>query len=61
MAVSSVIWVPVGVWIGLNPRVAQFLQPVVQVLASFPANFIFPFAIVIFLNLTSALISAASC
>ena len=48
---SSIIWVPVGVWIGFNPRVAQFMQPIVQVLASFPANFIFPFAIVIFLDL----------
>jgi NitT/TauT family transport system permease protein len=51
VVVSSVVWVPVGVWIGFNPRVAQFLQPVVQVLASFPANFVFPFAIVIFLHL----------
>jgi NitT/TauT family transport system permease protein len=51
VAVSSLIWVPVGVWIGFNPRVAQFMQPIVQVLASFPANFIFPFAIVIFLDL----------
>jgi len=51
VVVSTVIWVPVGVWIGFNPRVAQFLQPVVQVLASFPANFIFPFAIVVFLDL----------
>jgi NitT/TauT family transport system permease protein len=51
VAVSSVIWVPVGVWIGFNPRVAQFMQPVVQVLASFPANFIFPFAIVVFMDL----------
>jgi len=51
VAVSSVIWVPVGVWIGFNPRVAQFMQPIVQVLASFPANFIFPFAIVIFLDI----------
>jgi NitT/TauT family transport system permease protein len=49
--VSSAVWVPAGVWIGFNPRVAQFLQPVVQVLASFPANFIFPFAIVVFLDL----------
>jgi NitT/TauT family transport system permease protein len=48
---SSVIWIPVGVWIGFNPRVAQFMQPIVQVLASFPANFIFPFAIVVFLDL----------
>jgi NitT/TauT family transport system permease protein len=51
VTVASVAWVPVGVWIGFNPRVAQFMQPIVQVLASFPANFIFPFAIVIFLDL----------
>jgi NitT/TauT family transport system permease protein len=51
VAASSLIWVPVGVWIGFNPRVAQFMQPIVQVAASFPANFIFPFAIVIFLDL----------
>ena len=51
VAVSSVIWVPVGVWIGFNPRVAQYLQPVVQVFASFPANFIYPFAIVLFLDI----------
>ena len=34
---------PIGVWIGLNPRVSRLAQPVVQVLASFPANFLFPF------------------
>jgi NitT/TauT family transport system permease protein len=51
VAVASVIWVPVGVWIGFNPRVAQYMQPVVQVFASFPANFIFPFAIVVFLDI----------
>jgi NitT/TauT family transport system permease protein len=51
VAISSIVWVPVGVWIGFNPRVAQFMQPIVQVLASFPANFIFPFAIVIFLDI----------
>jgi NitT/TauT family transport system permease protein len=51
VTIASVIWVPVGVWIGFNPRVAQFMQPIVQVLASFPANFIFPFAIVVFLDI----------
>jgi NitT/TauT family transport system permease protein len=51
VAGASVIWVPVGVWIGFNPRVAQYLQPVVQVFASFPANFIFPFAIAVFLDI----------
>jgi NitT/TauT family transport system permease protein len=48
--VSSLVWVPVGVWIGFNPRVAQYMQPVVQVFASFPANFIYPFVIVVFLD-----------
>src|SRR5882757_3109316 len=42
VAVATVVWVPVGVWIGLNPRVSRLAQPVVQVLASFPANFLFP-------------------
>ncbi|MBF6327994.1 ABC transporter permease [Nocardia transvalensis] len=42
LVVCSLVWVPVGVWIGLNPKVSRFAQPVVQVLASFPANFLFP-------------------
>ncbi|WP_342343189.1 ABC transporter permease subunit, partial [Microbacterium sp. HSID17254] len=42
IAVSMLVWVPIGVWIGLNPRVSRLAQPVVQVLASFPANFLFP-------------------
>jgi NitT/TauT family transport system permease protein len=44
LVVASVIWVPIGVWIGMNPKVSRLAQPVVQVLASFPANFLFPFA-----------------
>jgi NitT/TauT family transport system permease protein len=47
---STVIWVPIGVTIGFTPRLARLLQPVVQFLASFPANFLFPFATMIFLN-----------
>jgi NitT/TauT family transport system permease protein len=43
VSVASLVWVPIGVWIGMNPRVTRFAQPVVQVLASFPANFLFPF------------------
>ncbi|MDT8911929.1 ABC transporter permease subunit [Amycolatopsis sp. PS_44_ISF1] len=42
VAAATLAWVPAGVWIGLNPRVARLAQPVVQVLASFPANFLFP-------------------
>jgi len=37
------------VWIGMNPRVSRLAQPVVQVLASFPANFLFPFAVAVFI------------
>lgn len=39
---ATIVWVPIGVWIGLNPKVSRLAQPVVQVLASFPANFLFP-------------------
>lgn len=45
------LWtVPVGVWIGLNPRVAAVLQPIVQIAASFPANMLFPFITILFLK-----------
>jgi NitT/TauT family transport system permease protein len=45
------LWtVPVGVWIGLNPRLAKVLQPVIQIAASFPANMLFPFITILFLK-----------
>ncbi|WP_328856585.1 ABC transporter permease subunit [Williamsia herbipolensis] len=44
LIVSTVVWVPIGVWIGLNPRISRLAAPVIQVLASFPANFLFPIA-----------------
>jgi NitT/TauT family transport system permease protein len=46
-----VIWVPIGVKIGMNPRLARFAQPVVQVLASFPAQLLFPFATLVFVGI----------
>ncbi len=51
VVVSTAIWVPIGVKIGMSPRLSRYAQPVVQVLASFPAILLFPFAIVIFLHL----------
>lgn len=42
VVVGTLVWVPIGVWIGLHPKVSRLAQPVVQVLASFPANFLFP-------------------
>lgn len=47
---STLIWTPIGVAIGFNPKLARLLQPVVQFLASFPANFIFPFATLFFIH-----------
>ena len=41
---STLVWTPVGVAIGFSPKLSRVSQPVVQVLASFPANFLFPFA-----------------
>jgi NitT/TauT family transport system permease protein len=51
VALATVVWVPVGVWIGMNPKVTRIAQPIVQVLASFPANFLFPFATAAFVYL----------
>jgi len=51
VAFATVVWVPLGVAIGFNPRLARALQPIVQFLASFPANFIFPFATLAFIKL----------
>jgi NitT/TauT family transport system permease protein len=45
IALASVVWVPVGVWVGLRPRAMQFVQPVAQFLAAFPANLLFPIAV----------------
>ncbi len=45
IAIASVIWVPVGVWVGTQPRAANLVQPVVQFLAAFPANLLFPIAV----------------
>jgi NitT/TauT family transport system permease protein len=47
---ATLIWTPIGVAIGFNPRLARLLQPVVQFLAAFPANFIFPVATLVFVK-----------
>jgi len=47
IVIASLIWVPVGVWIGLRPVLAERVQPVAQFLAAFPANVLFPIAVVL--------------
>jgi NitT/TauT family transport system permease protein len=42
LILSLLITVPIGVTIGRNPKLAQFLQPIVQISASVPATALFP-------------------
>jgi NitT/TauT family transport system permease protein len=54
IALASAIWVPIGVWVGLRPRVASIVQPIAQFLAAFPANLLFPIVVsaIVLLKLT---------
>ncbi|MCX4165359.1 MULTISPECIES: ABC transporter permease subunit [Paraburkholderia] len=47
IALSSVIWVPLGVLIGLRPALAEKIQPLAQFLAAFPANLLFPVFVIV--------------
>jgi len=42
----SLIWVPLGIKIGLKPRFAEIIQPIAQVLSAFPANLFYPFIVI---------------
>jgi NitT/TauT family transport system permease protein len=45
ISLASLIWVPIGIWVGMRPQVAQYVQPVAQFMAAFPANLLFPIAV----------------
>jgi len=58
--IIALLWtVPVGVLIGTNRRVANILQPVVQVIAAIPATALFPIVLLALLNLPGGLNIAA--
>jgi NitT/TauT family transport system permease protein len=42
---ATLIWTPIGVWIGFQPRVARLAQPLAQIGASFPVNMTFPIVV----------------
>lgn len=42
IVISSIIWLPIGVLVGLSPRASQVVQPLAQFFAAFPANLFFP-------------------
>ena len=45
ISLASAIWVPVGVAVGLRPKLTERIQPIAQFLAAFPANLLFPVAV----------------
>jgi NitT/TauT family transport system permease protein len=45
IALASLIWTPIGIYVGLRPRLARVIQPIAQFLAAFPANLVFPIAV----------------
>jgi NitT/TauT family transport system permease protein len=50
IAIATAVWVPIGVWIGLRPKITARAQPIVQFLAAFPSNLFFPVAVVLILR-----------
>ena len=45
IGLASLVWVPIGVWVGMRPRATQIVQPIAQFMAAFPANLLFPIAV----------------
>ena len=41
---TTMFWVPIGVQIGRNPKIAKIAQPLSQFLSAFPVNLFFPLA-----------------
>src|ERR1700685_3504595 len=42
IALASLIWVPIGVWVGMRPRATQIVTPIAPLIAAFPRNLLFP-------------------
>ena len=45
IALASLVWTPVGIYVGMRPHLARIIQPIAQFLAAFPANLLFPVAV----------------
>ena len=45
IALATIVWVPIGIWVGTRPQFANVVQPIAQFLAAFPANVLFPVAV----------------
>jgi len=50
------LWtIPVGVWIGFNPRMARVAQPLAQIAASVPATALFPVVLLLLIRMGGGL------
>jgi NitT/TauT family transport system permease protein len=45
IALASLLWVPIGIYIGMRPRLTRTVQPIAQFLAAFPVNLLFPIVV----------------
>ncbi|MFY9589711.1 ABC transporter permease [Rickettsia endosymbiont of Halotydeus destructor] len=44
---ASLFWVPIGIYIGLRPRLTAIVQPFTQFFAAFPVNLLFPIVFIV--------------
>jgi NitT/TauT family transport system permease protein len=52
---ATLIWTPIGVWIGFHPKAARFAQPLAQIGASFPVNMTFPVVVSLFVATSTSM------
>jgi NitT/TauT family transport system permease protein len=45
IVLASLVWTPIGIYVGLRPRLTRIVQPVAQFFAAFPANILFPLVV----------------
>lgn len=50
IVLASLIWIPIGVWIGLRPKYTAVMQPLIQFFAAFPANIFYPLVVFLILH-----------
>ena len=50
IALAAVIWIPIGVWVGMRPNISSKVQAIAQFMAAFPANLMFPGAVVMIVH-----------
>jgi len=47
---AALIWIPIGVWVGMKPNLSSKVQAIAQFMAAFPANLMFPGAVVLIVH-----------